>query len=71
MPGGESVIPSLEERMLQWYVNSWKDSRGMVSIVMVVIHAYVLSTQMHACKLGNVASSGNLFEQLHVENGLV
>ena len=36
---------------------------------MVVIHAYVISTQMHACKLGNVASCANIFEQLHVENG--
>ena len=39
---------------------------------MVVTHgSYVLSTQMHACKLGNVASSASLFEQLHVENGLL
>ena len=32
MPGAPSATPCLEEKMLRWCVNSWKVSRGMVSL---------------------------------------
>ena len=31
--GGLSVTICLEDRMLEWCVNNWRDSREMVSIV--------------------------------------
>ena len=32
MPGGQSVIPSLEEKMPQWSVNNWRAFRVRVSL---------------------------------------
>ena len=33
MPGGPFVVYCLEERMLRWCVDNWKDSREMVSFL--------------------------------------
>ena len=57
MSGGQSVTVSLEERMLGWLVNSWKDFRGMVGLIEAFSFCVCTSVHFNPCiiNLGAVA----------------